>query len=142
MPSLWLLANGSFISFFPFVRGMAISDLKAGQGKVDITVSVVSISEPRQFEKFGKPGRVATAKVKDETGEISLSLWNDDVDVVKPGDKIKISNGYVNEFRGEIQLSTGRFGKLEVVEKGMATEDDKTEVNKNDKPDFNEDFIE
>ncbi|MBI4440035.1 DNA-binding protein [Candidatus Woesearchaeota archaeon] len=99
---------------------MAISDLNVGQGKVEITVEVVSVSEPRTFEKFGKPGRVANAKAKDETGEITLSLWNEDADKVKPGDKVKISNGFVSEFRGEKQLSTGRYGKLEVVEHGNA----------------------
>ena len=107
---------------------MAISDLKVGQGKVDITVEIVSVSEPRQFEKFGKPGRVASAKAKDETGEITLSLWNDDVDKVKAGDKIKITNGFVSEFRGEKQLSTGRYGQLEVVEKGNPAANEKASV--------------
>ncbi|HLC65701.1 MAG TPA: OB-fold nucleic acid binding domain-containing protein [Candidatus Nanoarchaeia archaeon] len=113
---------------------MAISDLKTGQGKVDITVEVVSVSEPRTFEKFGKPGRVASAKARDETGEIMLSIWNEDVDKVKTGDKVKITNGFVSEFRGEKQLSTGRFGKLEVVEKGKPS----AAV----KPGVEEDFVE
>lgn len=92
-----------------------ITDLKARQGKVEIEAEVVSISEPKEFEKFGNKGRVATAKIKDDSGEISLTLWNDDVDKVKAGDKIKITNGYVNEFQGEKQLTAGRFGKLEVI---------------------------
>ncbi|MFC1769288.1 SOSS complex subunit B family protein [Nanoarchaeota archaeon] len=111
---------------------MAISELNAGQGKVEIVVEVVSVSEPRTFEKFGKQGRVATAKAKDETGEINLSLWNDDIDKVSPGDKIKISNGYVSEFRGEKQLTTGRFGSMEVLEKGKPQ----------DKPEVSEENIE
>ncbi len=97
---------------------MAIVDLQIGQGKVDIVVEIVSVGEIRSFEKFGKPGRVASAKVKDETGEIVLSLWNEDVDKVSVGDKVKIVNGFVSEFRGEKQLSTGRYGRLEVTEKG------------------------
>ena len=84
-----------------------ITDLKARQGKVEIEAEVVSISEPKEFEKFGNKGRVATAKIKDDSGEISLTLWNDDVDKVKAGDKIKITNGYVNEFQGEKQLTAG-----------------------------------
>ena len=95
---------------------MKISELKPRQGKVDITVEVVSVEEPRTFNKFGREGRVANAVVKDSSGEIKLTLWNDDIDKVKVGSKVKITNGYINEFQGEKQLTAGRLGKLEVVE--------------------------
>lgn len=94
---------------------MAIKDLKAREGKVDIVVEVVSKEEPREFEKFGKTGRVCNAVVKDESGEIKLTLWNDDIDKVNEGDKLHIVNGYVNEWQGDLQLTTGKFGALEVV---------------------------
>lgn len=95
---------------------MKISELKSRQGKVDITVEVVSVEEPRTFNKFGREGRVTNAVVKDDSGEIKLTLWNDDIDKVKVGSKVKITNGYINEFQGEKQLTAGRLGKLEVVE--------------------------
>jgi len=95
---------------------MQVTELQPRQGKVDITVEVTDIGEIREFEKFGSRGRVANATVKDESGEIKLTLWNEDIDKVKVGDKIKITNGYVNEFQGEKQLTSGRFGKLEVLE--------------------------
>lgn len=94
---------------------MKISELKPRQGKIDIEVEIVDIGEVREFQKFGKPGRVANAIVKDDSGEMKLTLWNDEIDTVKVGDKVKITNGYVNEFQGEKQLTAGRFGKLEVV---------------------------
>ena len=99
---------------------MAIADLQPKQGKVDIVVEVVSMEDVREFNKFGKTGRVCNALVKDETGQIKLTLWNDDIDKVKPGMKLHIENGYVNEWQGEKQLTTGRFGKLEIVEEGAA----------------------
>jgi replication factor A1 len=94
---------------------MEIKDLQIRQGNVDITVDVVDISPPREFEKFGKSGKVASATVKDATGQVKLSLWNEQADQVKPGQKVKITNGYVSEWQGEPQLTTGRMGKLEVV---------------------------
>ncbi|MAE42342.1 hypothetical protein CMO93_01110 [Candidatus Woesearchaeota archaeon] len=94
---------------------MAIKDLQAKQGNVDIELDVVDVGEVREFEKFGRTGKVATAIAKDETGDIKLSLWNEDIERIKAGDKIKITNGYVSEWQGEKQLTTGRFGKLEVV---------------------------
>jgi len=96
---------------------MAIKDLEVRQGNVDIVVEVSEKGDVREFQKFGRTGRVCNAKVKDETGEINLSLWNEQIDQVNVGDRVHITNGYVNEFQGEKQLTTGKFGKLEVVGK-------------------------
>ena len=94
---------------------MKISELESKQGKIHIEVEVINVEEPREFERFGQKGKVAKATAKDESGEIKLTLWNDEVDAVREGDKIKITNGYVSEYRGEKQLTAGRFGKLEVI---------------------------
>ena len=99
---------------------MKISDLKPKQGNVDIIVDVIDVESTREFQKFGKPGKVATAVAKDETGDIKLTLWNEDIEKVKAGDKVHLTNGYVNEWQGEMQLTTGRLGKLEVVGKSDA----------------------
>lgn len=100
---------------------MQIKDLKPKQGNVDVTIDVIDVEAPREFQKFGKPGRVANAIAKDETGDIKLTLWNEDIDRIKAGDKIKITNGYVNEWQGEMQLTTGRMGKMEVIGKADAS---------------------
>ena len=96
---------------------MQVKDLQPRQGKVEIVLDIVDVGEPREFEKFGRSGRVATAVAKDETGDIKLTLWNEDIEKIKAGDKIHLTNGYVNEWQGEMQLTTGRLGKLEVVGK-------------------------
>jgi len=96
---------------------MQIKDLEPRQGNVEIVVEIVEIAQPREFNKFGKSGRVANAKIKDSTGEMTLTLWNEQLDQVKPGDQVKITNGWVSEWQGEKQLSTGKFGSLEVLEK-------------------------
>jgi len=92
-----------------------ISDLQIGQGKVDVEAEVKTMEEPRTFNKFGRELKVANALISDDSGEIKLTLWNQDIDKVKAGNKIKISNGFVNEFQGEKQLTAGKFGKLEVL---------------------------
>ena len=96
---------------------MQVKDLKPKQGNVDIIVDVVDVGTPREFQKFGKPGKVATAIAKDETGDIKLTLWNEDIDKVQAGDKVHLTNGYVSEWQGEMQLTTGRLGKLDIVGK-------------------------
>lgn len=97
-----------------------IKDLQARQGNVEVLVDIVDISPVREFEKFGKKGRVANANAKDATGEVKLTLWNEQIDQIKVGDKVHLSNGYVGEYNGELQLSAGKFGTLEVV-KGEAS---------------------
>src|SRR3989338_268596 len=94
---------------------MKISELQSGQGKVDIEVTVKSKEEPRTFNKYGRDLKVANAIVSDESGEIKLTLWNDEADKVQMGNKLRITNGYVSEFNGEKQLTSGKFGKLEIV---------------------------
>ena len=94
---------------------MAINDLEVNQGKVEIEGEITEMEEVREFSKFGKEGRVCNATVKDDSGSIKLTLWNEQIDIVKEGDKIKISNGYVKEWQGEKQLSVGKYGSLEVL---------------------------
>ena len=94
---------------------MEIKDVQANQGNIDIVATISEMEEPRTFEKFGKEGRVCNAKLKDDTGEIKLTLWNDDIDKVKVGDKVHLENGWCSEYRDERQLSSGKFGKIEVV---------------------------
>lgn len=96
---------------------MSIKDLQARQGNVDLVLEIIEKGDVREFEKFGKKGRVCNATAKDETGQIKLTLWNEQIDEVDVGDKISITNGYVGEYQGELQLSTGKFGKIEVLEK-------------------------
>jgi len=90
-----------------------IKNLKPKQGKVELTADVVSKDNPKEV-KNGEL-KICNFKIKDETGEIDLVLWNEDIDKVNIGDKVKIVNGYVNEWQGVKQLTPGRFGSLEVV---------------------------
>ncbi len=94
---------------------MDVKDIKAGAAKGEVTLEIVSVDEPREFEKYGRSGRVANAKGKDATGEITLTLWNEDVEKIKAGNKVKITDGWAAEWQGNLQLSAGKFGKIEVI---------------------------
>ncbi|MFH1358311.1 MAG: SOSS complex subunit B family protein [archaeon] len=109
---------------------MKISELTIGQGNVEVEGTLKEIGETRTFNKFGKELKVANAILKDDSGTIKLTLWNDDVARFNNGDKVKVVNGYVNEFQGEKQLTSGKFGSLEKVGKGESNgdaEEDETE---------------
>ncbi len=97
---------------------MKISELFPRQGNVEVEGTIKEVNEPRTFNKFGKELRVADAILEDDSGAVKLTLWNEDIDNFKEGDKIRITNGYVNEFQGEKQLTSGKFGKIEKIGKG------------------------
>jgi len=73
--------------------------------------------EPRTVNmKSGGTIQVCDAFLIDETGgEIKLTLWGDEVDQVKEGSKVKIENGYTTSFKGEVSLTKGKYGKLEII---------------------------
>jgi replication factor A1 len=100
---------------------MNISELKAKQGNIDVQGTIAEIGETRSFNKFGKAGRVATAIIKDDSGSVKLTLWNEQIELVKPGDVVQLKNGWADEFRGELQISTGRNGTMEVIGKKEET---------------------
>ena len=111
---------------------MNISELTMGQGNVEVEGTITEIGETKNFNKFGKELSVANAILKDDSGSIKLTLWNDDVTRFKDGDKVKVVNGYVNEFQGEKQLTSGKFGSLEKVEGGSETESSKSDESTNE----------
>ncbi len=97
---------------------MKIKDLRDGTKRVDIEAKVIEKTGAREVMSRYKDVvlRVANATISDETGTIKLTLWNDQIEQVNVNDTVKIENGYVTSFRGEIQLNIGRYGKLSIVE--------------------------
>ena len=95
---------------------MKIGELKNGMKRVDVEERRVSKEPARVVQSRFKDEsyNVATAVVADDTGSIKLTLWNEQIDQVKENDNIKVENGYVTSFKGDIQLNVGKFGKLTV----------------------------
>ncbi|HEX9262147.1 MAG TPA: OB-fold nucleic acid binding domain-containing protein [Candidatus Bathyarchaeia archaeon] len=95
---------------------MEIKDLRDGMKRVNVEATVVEKGQPRQVMSRFKDETlsVADAKVEDGSGSIKLTLWNEQIALVKVNDKIRIENGYITSYKGEIQLNIGKFGKLVV----------------------------
>ncbi len=96
---------------------MTISELRDSMNNVEIEAKVLEISKPRVVKKraTNESLTVATATLIDESGTIHLTLWNEQINHVSPNDLVRIENGYINSFRGEIQLNVGRYGKIIVL---------------------------
>ena len=86
-------------------------------GNINLTAKVVDVSEPKSVRtKFGYQARVATATIEDDTGKIPLTLWGRQIDEIGEGDTIEITDGYIKEFRGELQLNVPRKGKIKKID--------------------------
>ncbi len=95
---------------------MKISELKPGMRNVSVMGKIESVGEPRTVNlRAGGTNNVADAVISDESGNIKLSLWGDDINKVQAGDRVSIENGYINTFKGENSLSVGKFGKINKI---------------------------
>jgi len=95
---------------------LKIVELRDGMRRIDIEGEITEIPEPRSVNlRTGGQARVADCNLKDDSGSIKLSLWDDQIDAVQVGSNVKIENGYTNSFQGEVRLNVGRYGKLQVV---------------------------
>ena len=96
---------------------LEIKDIDSRVRSVNLKAKVVGKSMPRYvFSRFGDALTVSTATISDGTGSITMSLWNAEIDRVSIGDTVQIDNGRVRTFRGELQVSLGRKGRLQVGE--------------------------
>ncbi|MCH8996016.1 MAG: DNA-binding protein [Nitrososphaerota archaeon] len=83
---------------------------------IDLEGTVERKGETRTVnKKAGGTIDVCDAYLVDESGEIKLTLWGDDIPKISDGSKVKITNGYTNTFKGEVSLTKGKYGQLEVL---------------------------
>ena len=96
---------------------MNINEIKPGMNDVTVKGKIVEISEPRELmTKFGTTTTLTEATLSDQSGRVKLVLWGKQSDGIKAEQEVEISNGFVKEFREELQLSLGRKGSIKVVE--------------------------
>jgi len=94
-----------------------IGDLKVGMKKVSLKAEVLEIPKSKiVYTRYGTTACVSNALIRDETGSMKMSLWNQQINTVHKGDVIDVKNGTVTWFSGERQLRLGRSGSLSVIE--------------------------
>jgi len=104
----------------------SIRDMRLGLKNVSFKAVVVKKSEVRAVtSRDGVPLLVCSVTLSDGTGEIPLSIWNNQIGTVSEGDRVEVRDARVRSFRGQIQLSlrkkTGRLTILEGAKKTPIT---------------------
>ena len=101
---------------------MKVRDLAPGANVDSLTVKVVDVGEPRSVSgRDGLTHRVADVLVGDETGSIVMTLWDRNIELVRPGAVITIRNGFVGTFKGHMRLNLGRGGSLAESDEEIAS---------------------
>ena len=98
------------------LRGpVRIAEVKSGMRELTVVGRILSISETRRVvTRFG-PATVAMARLQDESGEVPLNLWRDQISKVRVGDIVKLENAFVNVFNYKNELSLGKDGRITVL---------------------------
>lgn len=95
---------------------MKITELRQGSYDGSVEGEIVELEEPKEIQtKFGKTLTVANGRLKDDSGEIKIALWNEHATGFSQGDRVRITNGWVSEFKGELKLSPGKNGTIEKI---------------------------
>jgi len=96
----------------------SIKDLRLGWKNVCFKAVVVKKSEVRAVtSRDGVPLLVCSVTLSDGTGEIPLSIWNNQIGTISEGDRVEVHDARVRSFRGQIQLALRRkTGRLTILE--------------------------
>ena len=108
----------------PPCEGGRLPELKIGMigpsmRGISLTARVVLKGDRREVEtKFG-PAAVSYVILEDETGSIRLNLWRSQIEVVKAGDAVRLTNAFVKIYGSQMELNLGSDGRIEVLERGQ-----------------------
>lgn len=97
------------------VEFQSVAEVKKMRSGINLKAEVKSKGDPRTVNlKTGGTVDVCDAVISDGSDDIKLTLWGDDIKAVNVGDVVVVTNGYTNEFKGEVSLTKGKFGKMEI----------------------------
>ena len=93
-----------------------IIDLRYGLKKVNLKAKIIEMPPSRHIiTRWGAPSYVSNIMISDETGNIRLSLWNNQIEQFNVGDEVELKNCYVARFSGEPQLRLGKKGSISLI---------------------------
>ena len=93
-----------------------VEDLVANRPVGRLEMLILRRYPRRTVMSKGWKGSVAAACGRDETGLIGVVRWGNQVDQVRTGDIISIEGGWCRYSHGQKVVSTGRTGRLTVLE--------------------------
>jgi len=108
-------------------KSIKISDLSDGLKGLTLLVRVLHIYSPKEYQKNNKKGKYCRLLVGDETGEISLTLWGNDVKKIEQakverGAVLLLKDAFVSSYKEQLQLGIPFNGSIEINPKTKKAE--------------------
>ncbi|MCW4049224.1 MAG: hypothetical protein NWE89_05745 [Candidatus Bathyarchaeota archaeon] len=98
------------------LTGMKLSELRPGMEHIDLLVELQSFEEPREVTTYsGIKHTLVEGRIMDESTEMNLTVWNElipQLDGLKPGDKLKLSDCFISSFKGNLSVNVGRDSSI------------------------------
>jgi ssDNA-binding replication factor A large subunit len=99
---------------------MQLSMLRPGMEEISLIVTLIRLDEPREVTtNYGFTHKILDGEVKDSTGTMNLSIWNEQIDKLKdicPGDTVKLIDCFITSFQGTLSINIGRESDIEKQE--------------------------
>ena len=97
---------------------MQVAQLEEGMKGIEVKGIIEAIFPVKEFEKKGKKGKLKSFILSDGTGEIRVTLWNDQADIeLTRGSEVKMSNIIISKYNEKKQATLGFNGTIEVLNK-------------------------
>ena len=103
----------------------SISELTPEKKRLTLKFRVQHLGEIREVKASfsGQLHRVSESLVIDQTGQVLLTLWNDDIDIIENGKSYILKNGHVTIYNHSMRLSKGQFGEIELIDEIIESND-------------------
>jgi len=98
---------------------ITIAQAEDGMKGIEIKGKVEAVFPEKSFEKNGKKGKLKSFILSDGTGEIRVTLWNDQAEKYEltKGSEITVSNAIISKYNEKKQLTLGFNGTVEITQK-------------------------
>ena len=87
---------------------MQIKDLIETKPVYNLTLTIESLGAKQSTPN----GDCIEGVAYDDTGQIKLVLWNDQMEEFKEGDIVFMKKGWCKSYKDELQVSTGLHGNI------------------------------
>jgi hypothetical protein len=81
----------------------------------DLIGKVIAVSDIKKGTGKNGPWQMQTATLKDNSGQITVTMWGDDVGTLDQGQYVKIEGLFWKEYKDELQPNFGKFTKVSLA---------------------------
>ena len=91
---------------------MKLNELEKNKKVISLVGTISHLDEPKETPTGAK---LQEGVFEDETGQVKITLWGEEANKYKVGEKVLMETGWCKEFEGALQISTGKFGKMKAI---------------------------